>query len=290
LPAATAAAVAAKGGACPQNMKLVPGGTSTVGSDEGNFPLYKPAHRVTLDTYCLSANEVTVREYTSCVKAGDCKAPAKLPDYPRGKVDADEHRRNLEAFGELCNYGRSSRTDHPINCVDWHQADAYCKAQGHRLPSEAEWEFAARGNDGRQFPWGDDPGNQSYMNAGGLEWKAWKTARDLEAPPGTMYQAEDGYAGTAPVGSFPRGQSQTGQLDMVGNVWEWTADWYALYDDAPATNPRGPSAGNRKAIRGGGFNGSFELWMNPAFRYHQLATASSHALGFRCASDVADAR
>jgi formylglycine-generating enzyme required for sulfatase activity len=128
------------------------------------------------------------------------------------------------------------------------------------------------------------------MNAGGLEWKAWKTAHDLSPPPTVMYEAEDGYSGTAPVGSFPRGQTQRGQLDMVGNVWEWTADWYALYSGDAATNPKGPSAGERKAIRGGGFNGSFELWLDPAFRYHQLATASSHAIGFRCAADVAAAK
>jgi formylglycine-generating enzyme required for sulfatase activity len=101
-----------------------------------------------------------------------------------------------------------------------------------------------------------------------------------------MYSADDGYTGTAPVGSFPRGMTQAGQLDMVGNVWEWTADWYALYSSDHQTNPKGPAGGERKAIRGGAFNGSYASWLNPAFRYHQLATASSHGIGFRCAAPV----
>ena len=101
-----------------------------------------------------------------------------------------------------------------------------------------------------------------------------------------MFDGDDGFAGTAPVGRYPRAQTQRGHMDMVGNVWEWTSDWYALYPDEPQSNPKGPAAGERKAIRGGGFNGEFALWMNPAARYHQLATASVHAIGFRCASDV----
>ena len=159
-----------------------------------------------------------------------------------------------------------------------------------QLPTEAQWELAARGTDGRKFPWGDDAGDQSYMNAAGTEWRDWLSSKGLPAPTGLMYEKSDGFAGTAPVGRFPRAQTQSGQLDMVGNVWEWTRDWYSLYSKEAQTNPKGPGAGDRKAIRGGGFNGEFATWVNPAARYHQLATASAHVIGFRCSAEVNPAR
>ena len=275
---------------CPQGMRLVAGGTFVMGSNEGELPLWKPAHKVSADSVCLDVTEVTVEAYTRCVATGACKPAGKRPDYPKVEISEEDHQRDLTAFSELCNYGKAGRERHPINCVNWYQADAYCKAQGWRLPTEAEWELAARGSDGRTFPWGNDTGDHTYMNAAGAEWKAWTAARALEEPPALMYPAEDGYTGTAPVGSFPRGVTQAGQLDMVGNVWEWTADWYALYAAEHQINPKGPAGGERKAIRGGAFNGSYALWLNPAFRYHQLATASSHGIGFRCAAQVARAR
>jgi formylglycine-generating enzyme required for sulfatase activity len=252
--------------------------------------LWKPAHKVSLDSFCLDSTEVTVDAYTRCVDKGDCKPASKRPDYPKVDISEEEHQRDLAAYAELCNFGQPGRGRHPINCVTWYQSDAYCRAQGQRLPSEAEWELAARGSDGRTFPWGNDAGDQTYMNAAGREWKAWSASHALAEPPALMYEAEDGYAGTAPVGSFPRAVTQAGQLDMVGNVWEWTADWYALYDAEHAINPKGPAGGERKAIRGGAFNGSYALWLNPAFRYHQVATAASHGIGFRCAANVARAR
>ena len=101
-----------------------------------------------------------------------------------------------------------------------------------------------------------------------------------------MFDADDGFAGTAPVGSFPKGKTKYGANDFVGNVWEWTADWFETYKPDEARNPRGAPAGERKAIRGGGFNGGVALWLNPAFRYHQLATASAPAIGFRCAATL----
>ena len=277
-------------GPCPKRMKAVIGGKYEMGSDEPGFPLWKPAHEVTLDSFCLDVHEVTVAEYDACVAEGGCKPADETPDFPASKGDdVKTHEQKLAAYGELCNAGQKGRADHPINCVDWYRAEAYCKHYGLRLPTEAEWELAARGTDGRKFPWGNDAGDHTYMNAGGPEWKSWKEAHDMEAPGPLMYDTSDGYEGTAPVGKFPRAQTQSGQMDMVGNVWEWTADWYALYENAPATNPKGPAVGDRKAIRGGGFNGVFQNWLRPAARYHQLATASVHAIGFRCAADVKEA-
>jgi eukaryotic-like serine/threonine-protein kinase len=277
--------------ACPATMKMVPGGTFGMGSDDDGFALWKPAHEVTLDTYCLDVHEVTVADYQTCVDGGGCNAADNRPDYPQpASHSAEAHSQQLSAFAELCNAGKPSRSDHPINCVDWHRASTYCDQLGQRLPTEAEWEYAARGTDGRSFPWGNDAGNESYMNAGGTEWKAWLAGHSLPQPSGLMFEADDGYPGTAPVGRYPRAQTQRGHMDMVGNVWEWTSDWYAVYPAQAQRNPKGPDAGERKAIRGGGFNGEFALWMKPAARYHQLATASVHAVGFRCAKTVGKAQ
>jgi formylglycine-generating enzyme required for sulfatase activity len=101
-----------------------------------------------------------------------------------------------------------------------------------------------------------------------------------------MYDVDDGYLGTAPVGSFPKGKTRFGALDVVGNVWEWTADWFETYKSEEVINPKGASAGDRKAIRGGGFNGGVVLWHRPAFRYHQVATATAPAIGFRCVTNL----
>ncbi len=274
-------------GPCPKSMKPVIGGTFTMGSNAAGFPLWQPAHEVTIDSYCLDVTEVTVAAYARCVERGNCKPADKKPDYPREASTSKElHQERLVAFAEFCNASASDRDDHPINCIDWFRADAYCKSQGLRLPSEAEWEFAARGTDGREFPWGDDPGGYSYMNAAGNEWAAWLKQRKLPAPRGLMYNKDDGYIGTAPVGRFPRAQTQNGHLDMIGNVWEWTDDWFELYKAEPVVNPKGASIGDRKAIRGGGYDGEFPLWVKPAARDHQLATASAPVIGFRCASKL----
>jgi formylglycine-generating enzyme required for sulfatase activity len=154
-----------------------------------------------------------------------------------------------------------------------------------RLPTEAEWELAARGTDGRKFPWGDDPASFGFMNACGAECNAWETKQGLPLSP-TMYDADDGFVGTAPVGSFPKGDTKLGLSDVIGNVWEWTADWFAVYSAEEQLNPKGAPAGERKAIRGGGYNGGMQLWLNPAFRYHQLATARAPSIGFRCAKSL----
>jgi formylglycine-generating enzyme required for sulfatase activity len=120
------------------------------------------------------------------------------------------------------------------------------------------------------------------MNAAGMEWTKWEASKGQPAS-GRMYDADDGFVGTAPVGSFPKGKTKFGAYDVVGNVWEWTADWFQTYKAEEEVNPKGPALGDRKAIRGGAFNGGVQIWLNPAFRYHQLATASSHGIGFRCA-------
>ncbi|MCK6592805.1 MAG: SUMF1/EgtB/PvdO family nonheme iron enzyme, partial [Polyangiaceae bacterium] len=285
-PTASATAAPARRTECPADMVLVPGGRFFMGSDEAAFKLWQPAHKVSLDTFCIDTYEVTVEAYKACSDRGDCKRPDSIPDFPKTpgpkEISDEEHLRQRTAYGELCNFGKDGREKHPVNCVSWALADTFCKASGKRLPTEAEWEYAARGSDGRKFPWGDEPGGPGFMNAAGSEWTKWEASKNLPKTP-PMYEVDDGFVGTAPVGSFPKGKTKFGSFDVVGNVWEWTADWFQTYSGDEQVNPTGAPAGDRKAIRGGAFNGGFALWVNPAFRYHQLATASSHGIGFRCA-------
>jgi formylglycine-generating enzyme required for sulfatase activity len=280
---APAGSAAARLTECPEGMVLVPGGRFFMGSDEAAFKLWQPAHKVTLDTFCIDVNEVTAGDYKACSDVGECKRPPPEPEYPKADTETEtQHQKAVKAYAELCNFGQEERALHPINCVSWALADGYCKVKKKRLPTEAEWEYAARGSDGRKFPWGDEAGDASHMNACGLECTKWEVAHGLKPSP-RMFDADDGFPGTAPVGSFPKGKTRFGANDFVGNVWEWTADWFETYKPDEVVNPQGAPTGERKAIRGGGFNGGFALWLNPAFRYWQLATASAPAIGFRCA-------
>jgi formylglycine-generating enzyme required for sulfatase activity len=271
---------------CPAGMVLVPGGKFFMGSDEPEFKLWQPAHKVYVDTFCIDAHEVTAAEYKACSDQGECKRPPDVPSYPKtaGSSDAD-HEKKRTAYAELCNFGKPERDQHPINCVSWSLADAYCSFKKRRLPTEAEWEFAARGSDGRKFPWGDDPGAAEHMNAGGAEFTRWEKKQGIALSP-RLYEIDDGFEGTAPVGSFPKGRTKFGADDFIGNVWEWTSDWFETYKPDEVINPKGASTGDRKAIRGGAFNGGNILWLNPAFRFHQVPDATTPVIGFRCAMNL----
>ncbi len=292
-PVASATAAPPKTPTCPEGMAEVPGSKFFMGSDEKDFPLWSPAHKVQVSSFCMDINEVTTTEYAACAGKGECKRADTKPSYPKSEKQTEpQHEKNLAAYAELCNFGeegkiKPGREKHPVNCVSWFLADEYCRVHGKRLPTEAEWEYAARGADGRKFPWGDQPGaDGEHMNACGKECASWEAANGIEPRTPTMYEDDDGYPGTAPVGSFAKGVTKFGLNDMVGNVWEWTSDWYATYKPEEQTNPTGAKDGDKRAIRGGGFNGGFPLWVNPAFRYHQVPSASVHGIGFRCAKTL----
>jgi formylglycine-generating enzyme required for sulfatase activity len=218
-------------------MVKVPGGTFEMGSTDGD-PDEKPVHTVTVVPFELDATEVTIGAYTKCVSAGKCTAPDT---------------------GMSCNWQKPDRDRHPVNCVDWKQAGEYCSFAGKRLPSEEEWEFAARGSDGRKYPWGPAaPGAQLCWDGEG-------------SVPGKGNQHS-----TCPVASYPSGASPFGAYDMAGNVWEWTADAYCPYGQKGC-------ADERRVIRGGAWNNSVPQYVRAQDRATEAAKSRPENVGFRCA-------
>lgn len=261
---------------CPAGMVRIEGGRFFMGSDE-DLDAEKPAHHVTISAFCMDKHEVTSAEYLRCSARGDCKRAPKHNDW----VGIEARERKL--YDPVCTSEDPARADHPINCVEWSMADRYCRANGKRLPSEAEWEYAARGSDGRRYPWGDDAPSTLHLNACGSECAAWGKAHGATLDP--MYAAADPFTTTAPVGSFPRGTSRSGLDDIVGNVWEWTADFYGPYQAEDQSAPSGPADGETRVLRGGAWNGAFPAWVRPSFRFHADPALRSHGVGFRCAAD-----
>ena len=280
--AAPSAMASAGPRACPPNTVEIPGGSFFMGTNdtpEGKAYLAneKPAHPVTLSPYCIDRREVTVAQYVACSDSGRCLRANTTNAPPLGK-----------AYDAVCNQNdAAARANHPINCVDWDQAQRYCTEHGGRLPTEAEWELAARGQDGRLYPWGDAPPDATRANACGTECLAWAKKNGVLADfPQAMYRADDGFANTAPVGSFPAGASRYGVDDVVGNVAEWVADYFAPYTKDVATtvsDPKGAPSGDARVIRGGAWNAVFPEWARPTLRFSMAPTARNYAIGFRCA-------
>jgi eukaryotic-like serine/threonine-protein kinase len=221
----------------------VPGGSFQMGSEDGSSD-EAPVHHVTVDGFWLDRTEVTNGQYERCVEARVCRLPT---DCARGKPT----------------YGAAGMEEHPVICVDWRGAVAYCQWAGARLPTEAEWEYAARGPEGRVYPWGNT-------------WRK-ETANCDES------SCEDGYDLTAPVGSFPDGASWVGALDMAGNVHEWVADWYRSYPSEAQTHPQGPATGTFRVLRGGSWSND-EWDLRSAKRLLNTPTNTYNTSGFRCAS------
>jgi eukaryotic-like serine/threonine-protein kinase len=274
VPAPSATAPVAAG--CPEGMAEIPAGQFYMGSDSSDRDNEKPAHNVTLDTFCIDLYEVTVERYAACRKRGACpridNATASFPELVA---------RERKSYDELCNRELAERMEHPANCVTWKDAETYCRREGKRLPTEAEWEYATRGPDGRIYPWGDETPTAGHMNLCGKECKAWAKQAGIEV--WTKLEEDDGYPATAPVGKFPQGRSRFGPYDVVGNVWEWVADWDGSYAAGDVQNPTGPATGEKRVIRGGGWNGGDPSWARPAFRYSRPPDIRHPAIGFRCA-------
>ncbi len=188
----------------------------------------RPQHNVYLDAYWIDSTEVTNAMYALCVAVGACTPPAEDASFSRSPY-----------------YSHPTCAGYPVVHVTWLQAHDYYEWAARRLPTEAEWEKAARGTDGRRFPWGDQAPTGTLANLCGSECPSEPNAPSID----------DGFFDTAPVGSFPAGASPYGVLDMAGNVWEWVADWWQAdyYATSPETNPSGPSTGFTRVARGGCF-------------------------------------
>jgi formylglycine-generating enzyme required for sulfatase activity len=265
-------------------MKSIAGGEFFMGSDERDADENeKPPHKVMLPAYCLDEFEVTVEKYKACSDRGACLRASKENWWDGIKPV------HQKIYDPLCNIRDPAKMAmHPVNCVDWEQARKYCEVMGNRLPTEAEWEFAARGSDGRIYPWGDAPPSAHHLNACGTECTGWMKAHpDPDQAIMSMYPEDDGWPNTAPVGSFPQGASSWGIQDIVGNVWEWVSDWHAPYGPSLATtmtvDPKGPETGTNRVIRGGSWNGAKPAWVRPSWRFQGNPKMRTHGIGFRCA-------
>jgi formylglycine-generating enzyme required for sulfatase activity len=235
---------------------FVPAGAFLLGSnaaDPEGRSSEQPQLEVSLPAFWIDQTEVTNGMFSQCVGEGGCSGEVLDNTITRNNYYSDL------SFGEF-----------PVVNVNWKQATDYCVWAGRHLPTEAEWEKAARGPEGALYPWGDsDPGcdELNFANPG----------------PGQGQCAED----TLRVGSFPDGASPYGALDMAGNVWEWVSDWYApdVYTTLDPQAPAGPAFGETRVIRGGGYaDGDRDV--RAANRHHTDPTIISYFIGFRCALDA----
>jgi len=226
----------------------VPAGEFMMGSDNGALNQY-PAHVVNLDAFWIDETEVTNAMYNKCVKDGDCNLPHSNESRSRDQY-----------------YGNSEFDLYPVIQVSWEDAETYCTWAKRRLPTEAEWEKSARGENGRTYPWGNARPNDNLLN----------------------YLWEQG-ADTTAVGNYPDGASPYGALDMAGNVWEWVSDFYSnnYYRSSPTSNPLGPDTGdyyNSRVIRGGSWDSENA---NSSYRGAKGQKSSEYNIGFRCAMSAA---
>lgn len=247
-------------------MRLVPKSDFIMGSDTG-YSDERPTHLVHLSDVYIDQYEVTNLAYKQCVEAGICKPPIKSYSYTHQEY-----------------YGNSKYDNYPVIYVNWEMANTYCVSwRGNRLPTEAEWEKAARGIDSRIYPWGSDF-NGTYLNY----CDALCNPPDVAAGVERDSTYNDRYADVAPIGKYTNGISPYGVYDMAGNVWEWVYDWYGEYSDKPSTDPVGPASGTYRVLRGGSW-ASDKILLRVTNRRHlvpEVISSLPGSIGFRCAKDA----
>ena len=225
-------------------MAFITAGKFTIGSEPEDPCAHldeQPIHEVYLDDFWIDQTEVTNTQYKKCVTAGLCLEPTVC------------------GSGEWT-YQDPLKNEYPVTCLTWDETQAYCGWIGGRLPSEAQWEKAARGTEENKFPWGN-------------EFDAAK-----------CNSQESEIDGPRPVGSYsPQGDSPYGLMDVAGNVWEWTGDWYDIdyYGIATSQDPRGPKTGDRRSLRGGSWYANY-CSVRTSYRYYDVPNGRSTGVGFRC--------
>jgi eukaryotic-like serine/threonine-protein kinase len=254
----------------------VPEGEFLMGSeDEDAREDEKPEHPVWLDAFWIYQHPVTNAQFAAFVNASGHQTTAEESGWSWVLEGSSWVKTEGAYWGAPEGLGSSltGRDDHPVVQVSWFDATAYCQWAGGRLPTEAEWEKAARGTDGRRFPWGDDPVTGDRANSCDVNCPLDWAATDQD----------DGYSQTSPVGSYPAGVSPYGALDMAGNVFEWVADWYdeEYYSRAPDENPTGPTSGEYRVLRGGSWL-SFQWVLRVSNRYRYSPDFWYFFSGFRC--------
>ena len=255
-------------------MVYVPEGEFTMGSNNGDSD-EQPVHTVYLDAYWIDQTEVTNAMFTLFVERTGYQTDAEGigSSYVFDGTNWNDVSGADWQHPQGPSSGLAGLNDHPVVHVSWNDAEVYCGWAGVRLPSEAEWEKAARGTDGRTYPWGNQSLAGNLLNFADINLNVDWADRNVD----------DGYQFTAPVGSYPAGASPYGALDMAGNVWEWVEDWYGetYYSQSPESNPTGPASGQYRVLRGGSWV-SYGVDLRSAYRYWGGPDLRNYVIGFRC--------
>jgi formylglycine-generating enzyme required for sulfatase activity len=262
-------------------MVSIPPGEFKMGSNE--FDSEKPLHTVYLDEYRIGKYAVTVKQFGLFVKdTGYVTEAESSGGAYTWTGETWEKRKDIN----WKNPGFEQEGSHPVVCVSWNDALEYCKwlsgtkKGSFKLPTEAQWEKAARGTDKRKYPWGNPAPSGERANF--ADKQAWVKAKISWADK----DIDDGHAYTAPLGSYPAGASPYGLLDMAGNVWEWCGDWYDenYYKNSPKKNPLGPDGGTLRVLRGGGWFNDAES-LRCTFRGYHYPSDRFDYVGFRLCQD-----